>query len=199
MCILSPSAAKRVMLAARRRRWNAADLRMHLQPDAVYRHAARLEVADHHVDRVRLRVHPFDVVVVVEEQHVGVGGARVSERQLDVVTPDAVVPEPRRERCRRRRSASFTTSHASEFAAIVRHDVGDVIVEQRPRLGPPSSCPPSSQRGELTDARPACARAPSFRSLPQRPRIESASLVAEHAARRPQGLELHVVLGRQRR
>ncbi len=72
---------------------------VHLQSDAVDRHALRAKPLHQIVDAVRLLVQALAAVVVVEEQRLRIGLARDSERVGDVLIaellPEHRIPQPR--------------------------------------------------------------------------------------------------------
>lgn len=57
---------------------------MHLEADAIERHATRLKVLRQGVNRIRLGVYRFGVVVVVKELCARIGSVRPAKCLLDV-------------------------------------------------------------------------------------------------------------------
>jgi len=57
---------------------------VHLQPDAIDRHSAALEIAHHGVNGIGLRIDGFGLSVVVEEKCLWIGFMRPAEALLDV-------------------------------------------------------------------------------------------------------------------
>ena len=74
------------------------DVEVPLQPDAVERDPAGLQIADEREQALELGTRRFDGVVVDEELRARVGGVRGPQRLRDVVRADEPPPDGRRER-----------------------------------------------------------------------------------------------------
>jgi len=116
-------------------------IHMELEADAVERHSAGFEVLRHGVNGVRLHVHGFIVVVVVEELGSGVGGVRPVERLFNVLRPHPreanaglVIPDGVADDAG---IVEGLVDHVPgiDFPCVVLHHRGDVALENGRKLG----------------------------------------------------------------
>ncbi len=178
------------MVVARDR---VARVEVGLEADAVDRHPPRLEVADHGVDGLRLRVAPVvGVVVVVAELGAGVGGAGRAERRLDPVVAGALQV---RVAARARAAVGERLVHdvpRVDLAAVVRRDLRHVVEHRLAERGARHVLHPARLLRVPREGVPA-----DLLATARRPADDLVALgVVEAVLRRLRRVHLHLVLGR---
>ncbi len=170
----------------------AADAEVALEPDAVDRHAAGLEVLDHAVDALGLGVRPvLDVVVVVAELGRGVGRPGGAERFLDEAVAQHVLEH--RAAVLGGAVGERLVDHVPgvDLALVVGHLGGDVVVHHAAqRGGVGDAADPRGQLGVPHQGVPA-------QPLPVGGRVADdpvGGAEVEIAAGRFDGVPLHFVL-----